>query len=161
MARALVVFESMPGEIRRIAMAVAHGVATRLPVDVACAREAPVLVPADVHLLVVGGPGHPPASVEPAYGLPEWLEAVALPRGVNVATFDLRPDEPTRYTTDGAMGIEVALVRGLGGTPAAPPEHFLHPDPDGPLAEGEEDRARRWGQALAELVAPRPAVARG
>ena len=157
MARALVVFESVPGETRLIAMAVAQGLATRLPVDVACAQDAPIAVPGDVRLLVVGAPGHPPAEpAAPRYGLREWLEAVTLPRGLQVAAFDLRPDEPARFAADGAMGIERALIRGLGASPAAPPEHFLLTDAQGPLADGQDDRARRWGQALAEVVAPRP-----
>ena len=155
MPRALVVYEAMPGDIRPVAMAIARGIATRLPVDVACAPDAPTLVHGDVRLLVVGGPGHPPGPEEAApYGLRDWLDAVTLPRGVDVAAFDLRPDEPARRCTDGAMGIEMTLVRGLGGTPAAPPEHFVITDGRGLLADGEEDRARRWGQALAELVAP-------
>lgn len=159
MARALVVFESVPAETRLIAMAVAHGVATRLPVDVASARDAPTAVPGDVRLLVVGGPGHPPVGpAAPRYGLHDWLDAVTLPRGVHVAAFDLRPDEPARLAADGAMGIERALVRGLGATAAAPPEHFLLTGPQGPLADGQDAHARRWGQALAEVVTPRPVV---
>ena len=51
MAGALVVYESVFGDAKLIAMAVAHGLCTRLPVDVACAREAPTQVSADVRLL--------------------------------------------------------------------------------------------------------------
>lgn len=159
MARALVVFESVSAQTRLMAMAVAQGLATRLPVDVACAQDAPTAVAGDVRLLVVGGPGHPPeGAAARRYGLREWLDAVTLPRGVHVAVFDLRPDEPARLAGDGAMGIERALVRGLGATAAAPPEHFLLTAPQGPLADGQDDRARRWGRALAEVVAPRPVV---
>ncbi|TYP90753.1 hypothetical protein [Blastococcus xanthinilyticus] len=162
MARALVVFESDSDPTRQIAMALAHGLATRLPVDVACAREAPVAVPGDVCLLVAGGPAHLPGGAgRTRYGLDRWLGSVSLPRGVHAATFDLRPDEPARLASDGAIAAEMRLVRGLGATPAAPPEHFLLVGEAAGLAEGEEDRARRWGQALAEVVAPRRVVSAG
>ena len=161
MGRALVVFESESEDSKRLALAIAHGLAVRLPVDVACAREAPVVVPADVRLVVAGGPAHPSAGGAPVYGLVHWLAAVTLPRGVLAAAFDLRPDEPARWATDGAMATEVTLVRRLGATPAAPAEHFLLTGPEGAPVAGEEDRARRWGQALAEIAAPRAVVSAG
>ncbi|MGY1915804.1 hypothetical protein [Blastococcus sp. SYSU DS0973] len=179
MARALVVYESVLGDAKRIAMAVAHGLCTRMPVDVACAREAPTQVSADVRLLVVGGPTHTlgmarPATrgdvvrrhlavvPDPGFGLPEWLDSVTLPRGIDAAAFDTRLDSPALGTAlDPAARTEETLLRRLGATLAAPAEHFLVTDVAGPLAEGEEDRARRWGQALAELVAPHPIPVRG
>jgi flavodoxin len=162
LSRALVVFESGSDDTKRLALAIAHGLAARLSVDVACARDAPTLVPADVRLLVAGGPAHPSGDAPSrSYRLEQWLAAVAVPRGVQAATFDLRPDEPTRRTADGAMATEMTLVRRLGATPAAPAEHFLLTGAAGRLADGEEDRARRWGQALAEVVAPRSVLTAG
>jgi hypothetical protein len=37
----------------------------------------------------------------------------------------------------------------------ADPESFLVEDSEGPLAEGELDRARAWGESLVELVRAR------
>ncbi|MCZ2860035.1 hypothetical protein [Blastococcus sp. VKM Ac-2987] len=179
MAGALVVYESVFGDAKLIAMAVAHGLCTRLPVDVACAREAPTLVSADVRLLVVGGPAHAfgmprPAPREdaarrhlavvpdPGFGLHEWLDSVKLPRGIDAAAFDTRMDSPALLTKpDHAARTEETLLRRLGATLAAPAEHFLVTDVAGPLVDGEEERARRWGQALAELVAPHAIPVRG
>ena len=179
MAGALVVYESVFGDAKLIAMAVAHGLCTRLPVDVACAREAPTQVSADVRLLVVGGPTHAfgmprPATREdavrrhlavvpdPGFGLHEWLDSVKLPRGIDAAAFDTRMDSPALVTKlDHTARTEEKLLRRLGATLAAPAEHFLVTDVAGPLAEGEEERARRWGQALAELVAPHAIPVRG
>ncbi|MGY1836157.1 hypothetical protein ACI79P_13695 [Blastococcus sp. SYSU DS0510] len=179
MAGALVVYESVFGDARRVAMAVAHGLCGRLQVDVACAREAPMLVPADVRLLVVGGPTHALGMPRPAtregtvreheavipdvtFGLHEWLDHVRLPRGIQAAAFDTRIDRPVLVTAlDHAARTEETLLRRLGATLAAPAEHFLVSDVAGPLLDGEEDRARRWGQALAELVAPHPIPVRG
>jgi hypothetical protein len=178
-AGALVVYESVFGDARRVAMAVAHGLCSRLQFDVACAREAPMLLPADVCMLVVGGPTHAfgmprPATREGAvrdhaavipdvaFGLHEWLDAVRLPRGIQAAAFDTRMDHPVLVTAlDHAARTEEKLLRRLGATLAAPAEHFLVTDVAGPLVDGEEDRARLWGQALAEIVAPHRIPVRG
>jgi hypothetical protein len=179
MARALVVYESVFGDGKQIAMAIAEGLATRLPVDVASARDAPVQVLEDVRLLVVGGPNHamsmPRQSTregavkdygaeipDTTFGLHEWLDMVVLPRGINAAAFDTRMDHPKLVTTlDHAAKIEEKLLRGLGATLVAPAEHFFVSAAKGPLADGAEDRARRWGVALGEIVAARPANASG
>ncbi|WP_324273508.1 hypothetical protein [Blastococcus brunescens] len=179
MARALVVYESVFGDAKQIALAIAEGLATRLPVDVVSARDAPAQVPAEVRMLVVGGPTHAFGMPEEAtresaiedhgaeipdtsFGLHEWLDTVQLPPHINAAAFDTRMDHPTLITKlDHAARIEEKLLRGLGAALAAPAEHFVVVDPEGPLADGEEDRARRWGTALGELVAARPANASG
>jgi hypothetical protein len=130
-------------------------------------------------MLVVGGPNHafgmPRKSTregavrdhgaeipDTRFGLHEWLDRVQLPRYLNAAAFDTRMDHPTLITKlDHAAKTEEKLLRGLGATLAAPAEHFFVTDTPGPLADGEEDRARRWGMALGELVAARPANAHG
>src|SRR3954469_16115216 len=115
MTRALVVFESVFGDAKQIAMAIAEGLATRLPVDVASARDAPPQVPGDVRMLVVGGPNHgfgmPRRSTregaindhgaeipDTTYGLHEWLDRAQLPRHIEAAAFDTRMDRPTLIT---------------------------------------------------------------
>jgi hypothetical protein len=177
MARALVVYESVFGDARTIALAIAEGLATRLPVDVVEARDAPAQVSADVRMLVVGGPNHafgmPREATrdgavkdygaeipDTSFGLHEWLDTVQLPRVMNAAAFDTRMDHPKLVTKfDHAARTEEKLLRGLGATLAAPAEHFFVVDAKGPLLHGEEDRARQWGKALGELVAARPANA--
>jgi hypothetical protein len=179
MAQALVVYESVFGDAQRIALAIAEGLATRLPVDVVSARDAPAQVPTDVRMLVVGGPTHAfgmPSErtregaikdhgaeiPDTTFGLHEWLDSVKLPRSTNAAAFDTRMDHPRLITKmDHAARSEEKLLRGLGATLAAPAEHFFVTDPEGPLADGEEDRARQWGKALGEMVAARPANASG
>jgi hypothetical protein len=170
MTRALVVFESVFGDAKQIALAVAEGLATRLPVDVVAARDAPAQVPADVRMLVVGGPNHafsmPRRATregaitehgaeipDTSFGLHEWLDQARAPRGVTAAAFDTRMDHPKLITKmDHAAKTEEKLLHRLGATLAAPAEHFHVVDAKGPLAHGEEDRARLWGQALAEIV---------
>ena len=177
MVRALVVYESVFGDAATIARAIAEGLSARLPADAVPVAEAPKEVDDGVALLVVGGPTHAfgmpkqvtregaikdhgAAIADTSVGLHEWLDAVRLPPGSNAAAFDTRMDHPKLITKlDHAAKTEEKLLRGLGATLVAPAEHFVVTDTKGPLADGEEDRARRWGQALGELVATRPADA--
>lgn len=175
MVRALVVYESMFGNARAIARAIADGLTGSLPTQVVAAGDAPAALGPDVGLLVVGGPTHMlgmprPSSREGAVkqygaemtdtgtGLHEWLEEVRLLDGsVAAAAFDTRSNaHPLLAKMDHASRTEEKLLKKLGADVVAPAEHFYVTDAKGPLADGEVDRARRWGQTLAQRVAPRP-----
>ena len=173
--RALVVYESVFGDARTIAHAIANGLSDSIGVDVlAAANEAPAEIGPDVGLLVVGGPTHAfgmprPSTREGAVkqygaditdtdtGLHEWLEAVRVANpGLPAAAFDTRSSgHPVLATMDHAARTEEKLLGKLGATVVAPAEHFFVEDAKGPLVEGEEDRARRWGRILAGLVSAR------
>ena len=174
MSRALVVYESVFGDARAIAHAVADGLSSALPADVVAAAQAPVEIGPDVGLLVVGGPNHGfgmprPSTREGAVtqygadiadtttGLHEWLDVVRTAGGLPAAAFDTRSDHPRLLITlDHAARTEEKLLGALGARIVAPAEHFFVTDAKGPLVEGEEDRARTWGKTLAELVSSRP-----
>jgi len=177
MTRALVVYESVFGDAATIGRAIADGLSTRLPADAVPVADAPAEVGPDVRLLVVGGPTHAFGMPRPAtrqgavrehgaeisdtsVGLHEWLDTVRLASKANAAAFDTRMDHPKLITKlDHAARTEEKLLRGLGATLVAPAQHFVVTDTTGPLADGEEERARSWGQALGEIVAARPANA--
>ncbi|RBY83394.1 flavodoxin family protein [Blastococcus sp. TF02A-26] len=175
MTRALVVYESVFGNGRTIAHAIADGLSGALPVDVVAADGAPAELGPDVGLLVVGGPNHGFSMPRPATrqgavdqhgahvadtdrGLHEWLDAVRVPRaGIRAAAYDTRSDHPKLLVRmDHAARTEEKLLRGLGLTILAPAEHFSVTDVEGPLADGEEDRAREWGATLARALATAP-----
>jgi len=168
MARALVVYESFFGDALAVAQAIADGIAVHLPADVVRAADAPAEFGPDVRLLVVGGPNHrtgmpTKASRQsamdvsgtemdvPATGLHEWLETVRLPEIiVPAAAFDTRLEHPWILGhLDHAARTEERLLRRDGAVLIAPAEHFHVTTGSGPLADGEEDRARRWGESLA------------
>ena len=170
MASAVVVYESLFGDAEKIARAVAEGLSGHLDVEVIAAVDAPPELGPDVRLLVVGGPNHAMSMPRPSTskgavdqygakiadtttGLHEWLDAATVPGGISAAAFDTRMDHPKLVTKlDHASRTEEKLLHKLGATLAAPAEHFHVVDPKGPLAEGEEDRARHWGAALSEIV---------
>ena len=169
MATAVVVYESMFGDAEKIARAIAQGLSEHLDVQVIAAAEAPPWLGTDVRLVVVGGPNHVTGMPRPSTregavkdgarvadttrGLHEWLEQAHALDGVSAAAFDTRMDHPKMLTKlDHASRIEEKLLHKLGATLTAPAEHFYVADEKGPLAEGEEDRARQWGVALSEII---------
>ncbi|MGY1747320.1 flavodoxin family protein [Blastococcus sp. SYSU D00695] len=176
MTRALVVYESVFGDARAIAHAIAEGLSASLPVDVVAAAEGPDEVGPDVALLVVGGPTHTLSMPRPstregavrqhgaqiadtARGLHEWLDAVRVTGdGTRAAAFDTRSDHPRLLVRmDHAARTEEKLLRGHGLAVLSPAEHFSVTGTTGPLAAGEEDRARQWGASLARALADQPA----
>jgi hypothetical protein len=172
MTRALVVFESLFGDARAIAHAIADGLSSTIPTDVVAAADAPAEVPGDVRLLVVGAPNHAlsmprPSTREgamkqygaevadPSRGLHEWLDAVqVVGQDTRAAAFDTRSDHPKLLVKmDHASRTEEKLLRRHGLRIVAPAEHFYVADAKGPLLDGEQDRARQWGASLAERLA--------
>jgi Flavodoxin domain len=164
---ALVVYESMYGNTRAIAEAIAEGMggAEVLPVHEA---GQPAEHP---DLLVVGGPTHvhslatirsrhmaveaiqedgtahvePGATEEP--GLRAWLRDLPDGGGIHAAAFDTRLDRSPWLTGVASRAIAKRLRR--RGYEVLASESFLVEASEGPLEEGELDRARDWGRELA------------
>jgi hypothetical protein len=172
--RALVVYESVFGDARTIAYAIAEGLTAFLPVDVLPAGEAPAEIGPEVGLLVVGGPTHAFGMPRPSTrasaveqhgatipdtgtGLREWLESVRVPAtGLPAAAFDTRSGRPRLLVKmDHASRTEEKILGRLGATIVAPAEHYVVTGTEGPQAEGEEDRAREWGRRLGGLATSR------
>jgi hypothetical protein len=169
---ALVVFESMYGNTKAIAEAIAAGLSSRIPVEVAEVGAAPAVLDDDVSLLVVGAPTHAHGLSSPgtrrsaaertdgsralestSIGLREWLaELGASPSRVAVATFDTRIKGPAMLTGSAAKSAEGQL-RKAGAHVLAPAQSFFLARSRGSvydaLAAGELDRARTWGERLA------------
>jgi len=164
--RALVVYESMFGNTREVALAVVEGLASGGRVDAIEVGDAPTTIDDDVDLVVVVGPTHAHGmsregtrdgaaqqSERPVIsgrrGVREWIAALdAVRPGVHIATFDTRFAKP-RWITGSAAVSASKLLRRRGGSEVAPPESFFVDATAGPLAAGELDRARRWGKELA------------
>jgi hypothetical protein len=166
---ALVVFESAFGNTQRIAQAVADGLSSHVRVDVAEVGVAPRDVREGIDLLVVGGPTQALSMSRPGTrrsaarqaqhglvsqgdGLREWLAAVRGAPGIAAATFDTRFKKPRWITGSAARAAEKRL-RELGCRISAPSESFFVDGATGPLLEGEEERARRWGEKLGSVAA--------
>jgi len=167
----LIVTESLFGNTLAIAEAIGDGIAAvqgEAMVQVLHASEAPPALPAEVDLLVVGAPTHllslpnagsrsearggGAARVMPT-GVREWIEAVAIPPGLRVATFDT--SIPSRVGLGTAAGAAARVLRGRGAETTVGPSFFVT-GMEGPLADGELGRANAWGRELAGALATRP-----
>jgi hypothetical protein len=160
--RALVIYESMFGNTEAVARAVREGIEASMHADVVEVGAAPDTVPADVTLLVVGGPTHALSMSRPTTrrdaaqrsaavvsrdrGIREWLGALpGVKAGAEATTFDTRMT--SRITGSAARAASRRLDR-LGYSLVAAPASFRVTDMAGPLVDGELDRAREWGSAL-------------
>jgi hypothetical protein len=175
--RIAVVYESLYGNTRRIAEAVAEGLRTAAEVSLVEVRDAGPETVASVDLLVVGGPTHihgmssrvsrkgaaddarkKEGRTEPhVQGPPlrEWLDSLDRARGARAAAFDTRLDKPKLLVGSAAKGIARRL-RHLGYELVAE-ESFLVADAEGPLLPEEVERARAWGESLAAVPTSPPA----
>jgi hypothetical protein len=163
----LLVHESHWGNTRAIGRAIAEGIdsAGAGPVTVVDVGEDPSPLPADVDLLVVGGPTHAfsmsrastrrdalTQGAEPGHdtaGIREWLDSLPAPATrPDVATYDTRVTQVRRLPGSAARAAGKVVRRHHVGTVVAT-ESFYVEDSAGPLKEGELDRARAWGRRLA------------
>jgi hypothetical protein len=163
--QAMVVYETMFGNTGRIARAIADGLAAQpgVHVTVSDVVEAPTEVPAPVDLIVAGGPTHAfsmsrestrRSAVQQGAvgghverGIREWLQALRPgAHAQRFAAFDTRVDVPL---LPGAASRRATRAARRLGFEAAPPESFLVRGYEGPIVEGEEERARAWGEHLA------------
>lgn len=163
--KALVVYESAWGNTREVAEAISSGLSDRMDTHVIAVDTAPPLRDVQVDLLVVGAPTHAfglsrEATREDAHqrggdlipsGVREWLESD--PVSLLVATFDTHvrhPNLPGHASRKTAKKLEK-----LGCEVLIEPESFYVRGYEGPLLDGEVDRARSWGEELARSVMSR------
>ena len=159
-------FESMFGNSEQVARAIAAGLETYGEVVVRdVATPAAGDLPADLDLLVVGGPTHAfsmtrPTTREDAIrqgarqgladrGLREWLDGLTTDlRALPVATFDTRVSRVRRLPGSAARNAARVLRRRRGRLLTSP-ESFFVDDVSGPLGVEELARAQAWGRSLA------------
>lgn len=129
--RAVITFESIYGNTRAVAEAVAEGM--RPPGDVAVVshHEADAAAVSGADLLVVGAPTH-------MHGLPTSLSRKMAAQASEEEGGPLDPGATA------GPGIRSWL--------SEQPESFLVEDAEGPLADGELERAREWGSVIAAQV---------
>jgi hypothetical protein len=169
--RALVAYESMYGNTRQIAEAIAEGLKPLGDVEVVSVNHGDAGSPDDADLVVAGGPTHmhglatsmsrkgaadaakeEDVELEPhagdGPGLRKWLSE-REGKGKRAAAFDTRIDKSPMLTGAASRGIAKRLRR-RGYDLVGDPESFFVEDSEGPLADGELDRAKAWGASLAE-----------
>ena len=163
----LVVYESMFGNTKTVAEAIAEGLRGPGEVMLGSVDDVSPDQVADASLLVVGGPthGHGMAKANARrtlakdasyakYGrvlagkesLRGWLERLRAGRAA-AAAFDTRFDKP-RWLT-GSAATKIAQRLRAKGYKVIGTESFFVQTTGGPLADGERERAIAWGCQLA------------
>lgn len=164
--RSVIVCESWFGNTELVARAVAEELARYGQAELLSVSDE-VEALGEVGLLVVGAPTHvhgmssamsrksaleqAKSTADPGPGVRGWLKALPEVEGVRAAAFDTRIDKPVALVGSAAKGIGKRLRR-HGFELVAPPESFFVLDADGPLADGELERAAAWARSLAATV---------
>jgi len=154
--KALVVFESFFGNTEKIANAVAGGLAARGEVTV---RKVTDLRPDELKTFDLVVVGSPTRGFQPSDGTKALLKALPAGtlQGVKVAAFDTRMDVKEvnnafltfmeKIFGYAAEPIGRALVKAGGTLVGKPQGYFVHGS-EGPLWDGELERAAAWGEQL-------------
>ena len=158
--KALVVYDSFFGNTEKIAEAIGRALGS--PPDVQVVRVS-ACIPGqlkDLDWLIVGSPTR---GFQPSPLIKNFLAMIPADglHGVKVTAFDTRsPLERMpgflRFIQKRAGWADKHIVAALtkkGGDLAAPSEGFFVQDTEGPLVDGELERAAEWARSLQNAVA--------
>lgn len=156
--KALVIFDTFFNNTEKVAQAVGKGLGTAGEVTVAKVDTVTPEMLNGIDYLVVGSPTRA-FNATPA--LKAFLKKISPNQlaGVKVTAFDTRL--PINEKTPGILRFLAGIfgyadkpllneLKKKGGVQVVPSEGFLVTDTEGPLAEGELDRAAEWGKAIAK-----------
>jgi flavodoxin len=156
--KAMVVYDSMYGNTGKVAEAIGKALGPQEDVEVVRAGEMKPEQLAGVRLLIVGSPTQ---KFRPTGTTTQFLKGIPQNglNGVKVAAFD------TRITEDEIEEIRILAffvsifgyaakpiadrMQKKGGELAVPPEGFYVGGMEGPLLEGELERAAGWAREIA------------
>jgi len=143
--KTLVVFESVYGNTEKIARAIGSGVSD----DVKVLRSGDVS-PNDLEsldLFIVGAPTH---GGRPAPAMKDFLNQLpaSAAKDIDVATFDTRSSTKWVGIFGYAAGKIAKSLEKMGGNLLINPEGFFVKGTEGPLKDGEIERATAWAKEL-------------
>lgn len=152
--KARVIYESAFGNTEKVARAIGAGMSAEV-------RHVSDITPEDLRdltCLVVGGPTQKMDYTEGMRGFLNGIPPDGL-RGVKVAAFDTRISIPDVKSRLSRVAARVFLhryaaepidnvLKERGGVALVKPEGFYVLDTEGPLKEGELERATAWGQQI-------------
>lgn len=152
----MIILDSQFGNTKRVAEAMRDSlVESGNEVELAQAKEFPAVPRDKIDFLMIGSPtqgGRATAAIHEMLKDADWL------KGIRAAAFDTRIQEAgqkwglrmlMKVIGYAAPKIEADLRR-AGAVIAAPSEGFIVEDKEGPLREGELERAAVWAKRLAE-----------
>jgi flavodoxin I len=145
--KTLVIYDSVYGNTEIIAKAIGDAIAGEVQVQRVGQVNAGDLGTAD--LLIIGSPTHGGRPTEPVQDLLNEVPGSAF-EGINVAAFDTRFSTRWVRLFGYAAGRIAGSLGKKGGTLIGSPEGFFVEGTEGPLKEGELERAAGWAKEIVE-----------
>jgi flavodoxin I len=147
--KTLVVYDSLYGNTEKIAQAIGEAITGE--VRVVRVGEVDVSELKALDLVFVGAPTHGGRASEPTREFLDRIQAPAL-EGTNVAAFDTRHTSKVTVLFGYAAGRIAKSLEKKGGTLIGSPGGFFVKGTEGPLKEGELERAAGWAKQIVESV---------
>jgi len=147
--KAVVVYDSVYGNTDKIARAMAEAITPSGEAKALRAGEANPAELESLDLLIVGSPTH---AGRPTPAVQDFLNKVTQQslKGINVAAFDTRATAKFAKIFGYAAGRIAGKLKKKGGVLIASPEGFFVTGREGPLKEGELERAAAWAKGILE-----------
>jgi flavodoxin I len=147
--KALIVYDSVYGNTEKIAKAMAEAIAPLGEAKVLRVGEANPSELESFDLLIMGSPTH---AGRPTSAVQDFLNKVTQQslRGIKAAAFDTRVTSKFAKIFGNAAGRIGGHITKKGGVLIASPENFFVTGREGPLKEGELERAAAWAKGILE-----------
>jgi len=145
--KVFIVYDSVYGNTEKIANAI--GSAITGDVEVLHVSKVNLSELKTIDLLIIGSPtqgGRPTPAIQ------DFLNKIpeSSLQGINIAVFDTRMSTKFVGIFGYAAGRIASSLKGKGSTLAVPPEGFFIKGTQGPLKEGELERAAAWAKGIVE-----------
>ncbi len=148
--KALIVYDSVYGNTEKIAIAIAGSMNQFGEVRVLQVSNTNPSEMEFIDLLAIGSPtqgGRPTLAIQDFLGrIPE-----SAIKGIKIATFDTRLSTRLVRIFGYAAGRIASTLKDKGGRIVTPPEGFFVNGKEGPLQDGEEERAATWAKEIAAI----------
>ena len=141
--KALVIYDSVYGNTEKIAQSIGEAIGGQLD-------HVDDVNLADINgfdLIIVGSPVHGGQSLPE---IQDFLDSLPALKGIKVAAFDTRLDNLAKIFGHAAPKIAQSLAD-KGGILLLPPEGFIVLGTEGPLKNGELERAATWATQILQL----------
>lgn len=150
--KALIIYDSLFGNTEKIAQSISDGMATSGNVEMVQISKLNPKELKGFDLLVVGSPTHRCKTSESMGIFLDNIQRGAL-RGVSVASFDTRyrMSKWLLWLAGSATKRIARKLKGKKGILLLKPESFIVTGRQGPLEDGELERASLWAKAVIEV----------
>lgn len=153
--KALIVYDSVFGNTEKIANAIGDSLGIKENAEVLKISDIKLEKLQEIDLLIIGSPTR---AFKPTKAIVDFLIKIPINglKGVNVAAFDTRvnTDDVTSRMLNGLVKIFGYAAKPIadklqkkGGNLIVPPEGFYVKDSEGPLKDGELERAADWAKS--------------